>query len=210
MVVELSTPQGRLALRARHCIVATPAPVARTLIAGLPAATAAALDQIAYGQFVSLALLTRDNGAMPWHDIYAISTPGARFSVLFNQATGLPAPQRAGRGSLMLFRGATGAAELAQLSDAALTDMARAYLRKHFPQADCHIEEVMLARWRHGAPVARVGRAALQTALEQPLGCVALAGDYMESPNMAAAITSADRAVAQLATNDRMRTAPCP
>lgn len=161
MVVELSTPQGRLALRARHCIVATPAPVARTLIAGLPAATAAALDQIAYGQFVSLALLTRDNGAMPWHDIYAISTPGARFSVLFNQATGLPAPQRAGRGSLMLFRGATGAAELAQLSDAALTDMARAYLRKHFPQADCHIEEVMLARWRHGAPVARVGRARL-------------------------------------------------
>lgn len=201
VVVTAATPQGRVALRARHCIVATPAPVARTLIADLPAQTAAALEQIAYGPFLSLALLVRENGPMPWQDIYAISTPGARFSVMFNQATGLPADQRAGRGSLMLFRGAAGAAEMAHLDEAALADMARTYLRTHFPQADCQIEDVALAHWSHGAPVARPGRAALQPALEQPLGRIALAGDYLESPNMVSAITTADRAVAQLMAN---------
>lgn len=197
--VALATASGHVSVRARQCIVATPAPVTRAIVADLPPQTAAALEQIAYGPFLSVALLIRENGAMPWRDTYAISTPGADFSVAFNQSTGLPEQRRAGRSSLMLFRGAAGAADMAHLDEAALADKAKAYLGANFPQADFRIDDVAMAHWPHGAPLARPGRAGLQTALERPLGRIALAGDYMESPNMASAITSADRAMSQLA-----------
>ncbi|MDO6586949.1 NAD(P)/FAD-dependent oxidoreductase [Salipiger sp. 1_MG-2023] len=178
-------------LRARRCIVCTPAPITRSILSGLPEACAAALGQIAYGPFLSVALGVR--GAAPWRGAYALATPGAPFSVMFDQGTGL---DTGGLSTLMLFRGAAGAAELAALTDDALTQLAQRHLQGLFPGAALRIEATQIARWPHGAPVALPGRAALQAPLQMPLGRIALAGDYFHSPNMAAAILSADRAVA--------------
>ena len=192
------TLKGGGQVKARHCILATPASITRQITADLPNETAKALEQIAYGPFLSIAVSTRETGRMPWHGIYAIATPGAKFSVTFNQATGLEESVRAGRGSLMLFCGGPRAGNLATLDDRALKDLAHQYLRDAFPAAVFAIEAVEIARWPFGAPVARPGRAVLQGALERPLGLLALAGDYMESPNMNSAINAADRAVVQL------------
>lgn len=98
--------------------------------------------------------------------------------------------------SLMLFRGAAGAARLSALSDADLAERGHRHLRDLFPDAAFQIEATHIARWHRGAPVALLCRSALQAPLKMPPGRIVLAGDYFHSPNMAAAITSAARAVA--------------
>ncbi|SFB17056.1 oxygen-dependent protoporphyrinogen oxidase [Poseidonocella pacifica] len=178
-------------LRAKRCIVSTPAPIARTVLSGLPDACKTALGQITYGAFLSVALGVR--GAAPWRGAYALATPDAPLSVMFDQGTGTDTGTLS---SLMLFRGAAGAAQLAALSDDALTECAHRHLHDLFPGSAFQIETTHIARWPHGAPVAQPGRATLQAPLQMPLGRIALAGDYFHSPNMAAAITSAERAVA--------------
>jgi oxygen-dependent protoporphyrinogen oxidase len=196
--VTIRTDNKTKRLRARHCIMATPASVARRIAAGLPPDTADALGQIGYGAFLSVAVLTKERGVMPWQGVYGIATPGAPFSVVFNQATFLPHSDPAKRGSLMLFRGGAPAAVMACHDDAKLAAMARGYLHEIFRGADFGIEDIIVSRWPHGAPVARPGRAGLQRALEKNLGRISLAGDYLESPNMNSAIWAANRAVANL------------
>ena len=53
---------ARAGVRARAVVVAVPAPAARALVAELPADTAAALEQIAYGPYVVGAFLTDEAG----------------------------------------------------------------------------------------------------------------------------------------------------
>lgn len=187
-------------VRARHVIVATPAMVSARIVRGLPADTAAALAGIRYGAFLSAAVLTRESGPMPWDANYAIATPGLSFGVFFNQASTLRVGQRKPGGSLMLFRGARGAAELMKLSDGEIAGRFQADLEKLFPQARGIVEEIVVQRWPLGAPYSFPGRAALQPALTRDLGRLHLAGDYLEFPCMDAAIATAGEAAARIET----------
>jgi oxygen-dependent protoporphyrinogen oxidase len=183
---------------ARHAIVATQADVAERIIADLPADTAKALGMIRYGAFLSAAVLTGEAGPMPWDGNYAIATPGLSFGVFFNQASALRAgPRRAG-GSLMLFRGARGAAELMKRSDEEIAHLFQADLEKLFPEARGIVREISVQRWPQGAPYSFPGRAALQPALSRDLGRLHLAGDYLEFPCMDAAISTAAEAAEKI------------
>ena len=177
-------------MRSRRAIVATPAFVTREIVSGIPAETASALNQIVYGPFLSAALLTGETSPMPWDRIYAIASPGRSFGVFFNQASALRIGQRKPGGSVMLFRGATGAAELIPKSDAAIEAAFVADLADLFPDARGIVREVIIKRWPAGAPYARPGRARVQSALERPFGRIVLAGDFLEFPNMEAAVRS--------------------
>jgi oxygen-dependent protoporphyrinogen oxidase len=183
--------RGRLhRVRARRAILATPSFITREIVSGIPAETASALNQIVYGPFLSAALLTGETTPMPWDGIYAIATPGRSFGVFFNQASALRTGERKPGGSVMLFRGATGAAELIPKSDAAIESAFFADLADLFPDARGIVREVIIKRWPAGAPYARPGRARLQSALERPFGRIVLAGDFLEFPNMEAAVRS--------------------
>jgi oxygen-dependent protoporphyrinogen oxidase len=189
-------------LRARSVVVATPAFVTRQIVRGLPAATADALGRIRYGAFLSVAVLTGETGAMPWDHNYAISTPRRAFSVLFNQATTLRSgPTRKPGGSLM------------QQSDAAIETAFLADLAAEFPESRGIAREIVVRRWEAGAPYSYPGRARLQDALTAPLGRIALAGDYLEFPNMEAAAATgyeaADR-IGALLDNDPLRATATP
>lgn len=183
---------------ARHCVVATPAPKAAQIVRGMPTETYLALNKIAYGTFACVAMLLKNVQNAPWSEIYAISTPGFPFSVTFNQSTGLPEAGRRGDSSLMLFRGGKGAERISELNDDDLKALAAHYLHDVFPEARYDIAKTEIARWSFGAPVALPERAELQEALERPLGRIALAGDYMESPNMNSAVTSAQLSLERL------------
>jgi oxygen-dependent protoporphyrinogen oxidase len=201
VVVTARTPEGLRRFRAGTAIVATPAHVARRVIHGLPPVTGSALDRIRYGAFLSAAVLTSETYAMPWDCSYAISTPRRSFSVLFNQTTTLrDGHQRRPGGSLMLFRGARGAARLMQGSDSAIEAAFVDDLIAEFPEARGHIREIVIQRWEHGAPYGFPGRAQLQPALTAPLGPIVLAGDYLEFPNMEAAAATGYEAADAIAT----------
>ena len=199
VVVTYRSAGAEHRVRARFAVIATPAAVARDVGAALPEDTARALGAIRYGHFLSMAVLTKEKHRMPWDDSYAIATPGLSFGVFFNQASVLrnSAERREG-GSLMLFRGGTGAAELMEKSDAEIERLFMRDLEKLFPQAKGIVAETAIQRWPQGAPFAYSGRASLQPALTKPLGRIFLAGDYLEFPSMEAAISTGREAAEKI------------
>jgi protoporphyrinogen/coproporphyrinogen III oxidase len=167
---------------ARHVIVAAQAPEAAPLVAPVAEQAAAALSQLTYGAFVSVAVETSETTAMPYDDLYAMATPGRVFDMFTNQVQALRrgGPRRPG-GSLMLFAGAQGAAELMRERDELIVERFLADLHELYPQTRGVIAGATVHRWEHGNVYARPGRSRLQAALEGPLGAhrnLHLAGDY--------------------------------
>jgi len=192
-VVTVACGSGSTArvVRARSAIVATPAFATKRIVRNLPPATAAALGAIRYGAFLSAAVLTDERSPMPWDRNYAISTPERAFSVVFDQASTLRGrAARAPGGSLMLFRGAKGAERLLQASDDQIASAFADDLAAEFPECRGRLREIVVQRWEAGAPFSFPGRAALQPALTMGLGPIFLAGDYLEFPNMEAAVAT--------------------
>lgn len=119
---------------------------------------------------------------MPWDSVYAMATPGRVFDMFTNQGHALRAPgERRPGGSLMLFAGAHGAAELSGASDAVIIDRFVRDLGSLYPGSTSVVAEARVHRWALGNVYSRPGRRRLQTAIEGPLGParnVHLAGDY--------------------------------
>ena len=179
-------------VRARHVIVAAQAPFAAPLVAPVAREAAAALEQLTYGAFLSVAVETSETTAMPWDDVYAMATPGRAFDMFTNQAHTLRGEgERRPGGSLMLFTGGPPAAALMRESDETITQRFLADLHDLYPQTRGLIAGATVHRWEHGNVYARPGRHRLQAPLEGALGAhgnLHLAGDYFaELGNMEAA-----------------------
>jgi len=189
---ELVVECGGEEIRARQVIVAAQAPYAAPLVAPMAEQAAAALAQITYGAFLTVAVETTETTAMPYDDVYAIATPGRAFDMFTNQAHALRAggPRRPG-GSLMLFAGGDTAAALQSKCDQAIVERFVADLNALYPQTRGAIAGATVQRWELGNAYARPGRARLQAVLEGALGPhenLHLAGDYFaELGNMEAA-----------------------
>ncbi len=168
---------------------------------------AAALARMTYGAFVTVAVETREDAAMPWDHVYAMATPGRAFDMFTNQAHTLRASgERRPGGSLMLFAGARHAAALAAESDAVITERFLADLHTLFPRSRGVIADASVHRWELGNVYAHPGRHRLQPVLEGALGPhrnLHLAGDYFaELGNLEAAagtgVAAAERVAARL------------
>jgi len=186
------TRSGRAeTVRARYVIAATPAYVTAEIVRDLPPETARALQGIPYGPFVCGAMLTAETGPTPWDDLYAIAVAGKSFNMLFNHANVLRgAGAREPGGSLMVYAGGGSGRRLLRMTD---EEIRAAFLRDvHavLPETRGIVREVVLQRWERALPYAPPGRHLIQPALEAPLGCVFLAGDYLEFPEMEAAATT--------------------
>jgi oxygen-dependent protoporphyrinogen oxidase len=169
-------------VHARQVIVAVWAPVASRLLAGIAPEASAALGRMPYGAFLSVAVATKETGPMPWDGVYAMATPGRVFDMFTNQAHALrSADTRRPGGSLMLFAGAHGAAELSGASDDAIIGRFVDDLVALYPEARGEVAEARVRRWPFGNVYSRPGRAALQPAIEGALGPernIHLAGDF--------------------------------
>jgi oxygen-dependent protoporphyrinogen oxidase len=182
LAVAYAGPGGPATLLARHVVMAAQAPYAAPLVADVAPAASAALAKMTYGAFLNVAIETNETGPMPWDRVYAMATPGRAFDMFTNQAHALrrTGPRKPG-GSLMLFAGAHGAAELAQLSDDAIVARFVDDLDALYPGARRVVVGGSVQRWPLGNVYARPGRAALQAPLEGSLGAggnLHLAGDY--------------------------------
>jgi protoporphyrinogen/coproporphyrinogen III oxidase len=189
---ELVIGCGGDEIRARQVIVAAQAPYAAELVASVAERAAAALEQLTYGSFLSVAIETNETSAMPYDGVYAMATPGRVFDMFTNQAHVLRAagPRRPG-GSLMLFAGGQRAAELMREPDDMIVARFVTDLHRLYPATRGVIANATVHRWPLGNVYARPGRGRLQAALEAPLGTyenLHLAGDYFaELGNLEAA-----------------------
>ena len=188
-------------VQARCAIVTTPAPIARAIVADLPAETAAALDAVFYGPFVVAGILTGETRAMPWDDIYSILTVETAFNMLFNHANALrePSGPRQPGGALMVYGGAGRARRLFDKDDAEIEAIVVDDLYRLYPEARGVVREVIVQRWERAIPFAAPGRARVQAALERGVDDVVFfAGDYVgEWTHMeSAALTAVEAAAA--------------
>lgn len=189
---------------ARHVVLATKAFDAARIAVDLPAETRHSLEHIPYGDSVVMAMTTAETGPMPWDELYALATPKRAFSMLFNIVNVLrPSSEgsTAGRepgGSLMVYRSGRAALELMERSDSEIERVFLDDLYAIFPPARGIVKETVLVRMPRMLPYAFPGRAALQPALEQPLGRLHLAGDYLGGVYTETAISSAQSAAAEI------------
>ena len=150
-LVRYDTVDGRFSIAARRVIVATPAPVALRLVRELPADVKKSLESVTYGPFVCMAVLTCEPGPMPWDDLYAVTTPGMAFDMLFNHANPLRGgSHRKQGGSLMCYAGGQPARELMSLPDGEIERRFRADLCRVYPQLTSLITETVVQKWQHG------------------------------------------------------------
>ena len=192
-------------VRAKHVIMAAQAPHAAPLVRPIDEAAGAALEQLTYGAFLTVAVETNETRAMPWDGVYAMATPGRVFDMFTNQAHALRKLHGARRpgGSLMLFAGARGAEALMRESDDVIVERFLADLHGLYPESRGVVARAKVHRWPLGNVYARPGRSRLQPALEGALGPrrnLHLAGDYFaELGNMEAAartgVAAADRII---------------
>lgn len=184
----------------RHVVMATKAFDTARIVEELPADTHAALEGIPYGPTVVMGMLTAEQGAMPWDGLYALATPRRSFSMLFNMANVLrsPAEQRPGGGSLMVYRSGHAALDLMEQSDAEIERAFVSDLESIYPQARGIVRETLVLRLPRMLPYVAPGRAALQPALERPLGRVHLAGDYLGGVYTETAIATGQQAAAAI------------
>ena len=196
---------------ARQVIVAAPAPHAAPLVATVAERAAAALSQLTYGAFLTVAVETRETTAMPYDDVYAMATPGRVFDMFTNQAHALrrDGPRRPG-GSLMLFAGGHGATALMRESDELIVERFLEDLHQLHPDTRDVIAGATVHRWELGNVYARPGRRRLQPALEGALGAhenLHLAGDYFaELGNIEAAARTGLAAARRVETRIREAT----
>src|SRR5262249_31802372 len=82
-------------------------------------------------------------------------------------------------GSLMVYRSAHAALELFDMADEEVEQRFLDSFYAVYPEARGIVAETMLLKLPRMLPYVAPGRAALQPALERPLGRVHLAGDYL-------------------------------
>ena len=203
LVVEYRDSRGSGRIRARHVILAAQAPFAAELARDVAPAAASALGQMRYGAFLNVAVATKERGPMPWDGVYAMATPGRVFDMFTNQAHALRQhrPRQPG-GSLMLFAGGHGAAELSARPDDVIVGRFVDDLVRLYPEAAGHVEDASVQRWPLGNVFAQPGRRHLQQPLEGALGAernLHLAGDYFaELGNLEAAARTGSSAAARV------------
>jgi oxygen-dependent protoporphyrinogen oxidase len=216
-VHEVSTEDGLVRVRyleagssrevfARHVVLATKAFDAARIALDLPERTRRSLEAIPYGPTVVMAIMTGEAGPMPWDEIYALATPKRAFSMLFNVVNVLRprSPARQPGGSLMVYRSGHAALDLFEQSD---SDIERGFLEDLFaiyPEARGLVTETVMVRMPRMLPYVAPGRAALQPALERPLGRLHLVGDYLGGVYTETAIASGQAAAASI--QDALRT----
>jgi oxygen-dependent protoporphyrinogen oxidase len=99
----------------------------------------------------------------------------------------------------MVYSGASLARELWGLDDARVVETYLRDLDHVLPGASSVVAEAVVHRWEHGLPYVRPGRHRIQRALEQPLGNVFLAGDYLGTRYTDTAIGTGLAAAANIA-----------
>jgi protoporphyrinogen/coproporphyrinogen III oxidase len=187
-------------LLARHCVLATPAPIARHLASGLDSETDDALGKVVYGSLVSAAFLTNESGPQPWDRCYAIAAPKRAFNIFLNTTSLIRSreQQRQPGSSLMVFSPAALATALLDLDDQQIIDRYLSDLDEIFPGFSGLVVEAHVRRWPLGLGYCFPGRGRIQAALTRPGNHIHLAGDYLGTFYTETAIETGTRAAATI------------
>ncbi|XBS71478.1 NAD(P)/FAD-dependent oxidoreductase [Acerihabitans sp. KWT182] len=137
-------------ITASEVIIGVPAYQAAEMVKDIPDDVRHTLQNVKYGPFPTMGIITDETGPMPYDDIYAITTPDASFDMFFNHANPLRTGPRKPGGSLMVYSGGAPAREMLKLTDEQIRDRYLADIYQMFPQLQGHIKETIVQRWEPG------------------------------------------------------------
>jgi oxygen-dependent protoporphyrinogen oxidase len=158
LVVTASRAGRTEKVRTRSVILATPAPVAARLGTSLPAGVRACLSSVSYGAFVSMASLTSEREPSALDAMYAVTTPGCSFDMLFNHANPLRGDaRRTPGGSLMVYAGGERARQMLEWTEEEISAAFVADIVRLFPHLDGKIAETVVQKWPIGLSYRRPG-----------------------------------------------------
>lgn len=194
--VTARTAEGETTLHARQVVCALPAPVALAVIAGLPAAKAAALGAIRYGRNIATPIAVLPRGAK------GSVVPGApsRAGAVYNTtAFVLKTPGDIARdgGCFHAYVHDGHARMIWDDSPESIQSGALRAFAAHHPDLAERVHWIGFRRWEHALPQYRPGRQALQGDLEASLDGLHFCGDYVATANMDGAARSGEAAAAK-------------
>ncbi len=181
---------------AKSCVLAVTAPLVLALVPDLPTEVRAALGEIEYGSFVTMAMHTRDRGRPGWADYFHLEVEGLHINNLLNVT--YFQPEAGNESALVGFAVGGSATRLLAKTDAEIEATIIADVERIFPEARGTIQETVVQRWPVGLPYWRPGGEAVRERLRGFGGPIVLAGDYLDYPNLQGAIRSGRRAAARL------------
>lgn len=181
VVVKYTQNNDEHVVKARHVVLATPAPVTKNIAKNIDPEISDALGKIKYGPYVSAGFLTNEKGKQIWDGAYAIATPKRSFNVAFNMSNLVRSQEetREQGSTFMTFSPANLARTLFNKSDDEILDIYINDLVEIFPEFREILIEARVQRFLHGLPYCFPGRARIQPHLTKPAGRLYLAGDYL-------------------------------
>jgi monoamine oxidase len=191
--ITLHDDQGRT-WEGDAVVLATPAAEAARIGESLPDDVRKRLKGVTYCSFVVAALSHEGRPPPPWDRHFAVQVIGSPFHVMSNLAWPLQA--RAvppARSHYVAIAGGKFARELLEQDDRVVSEAAMAVLWRICPQLRGTQIRTTIRRWPVGIPYWTPGRIA-EGRLPHAFARVALAGDYLDFPNMQGAIRSGERA----------------
>jgi protoporphyrinogen/coproporphyrinogen III oxidase len=197
-------------VKARTAVLATPAPITRTVGVNLPTDLRDALSNIVYGPHVAGAFLTNETTPMPYDGTYGIAVANKSFTVALNQGNlvrGRETVRQPG-GSMMTFSPASLGRRLFDVDKETIIKTYIRDLDDIFPGFERIVTEARIEKFPFGSPYCFPGRSKLQPVLTRPSERVFLAGDYLGTLYTETAISSgfsaAQEAASLLSTRQQM------
>ncbi|GAA1482155.1 protoporphyrinogen oxidase [Gordonia sinesedis] len=195
VVVHYTDATGPVRVTARRAIVAVPADVATSIVAGLPDRYRQAFGDIGYGRYVVVGYFTEEQGAQWWDDFYAVSTPLLEFQAVFNHAAAIRDGARRPGGALACFAGGGKADALLERSDDEIIELFSRDLVTVLPELRGKLGTPVVRRHHRVVPYWAPGARDSVATLRQPLGSIHFAGDYLlDMPSLADAAESGEQA----------------
>jgi protoporphyrinogen oxidase len=189
-------------LRARGCIVATPADVAASLVRGLPRELSGALTAVRYGTYVVVGVFLDAPAGPPWDRCHTVTPLRSAFQVVINPVIALGGPPGARAGALLAYAGGEPARSLLSRTDREISDAFLADLYAQWPSLAGHVICTVVHRWPAAVPYWEPGGRRGHQVLRAGWGRIWFAGDYLGYPSMqvaaASGIAAADAVRAQL------------
>ena len=202
--VQINSPSGPRTLYAGQAILATPGPVTRDLVKGLPDSKLSVLANLEYASQTSAAVLldVPTRNYLP-DGVWRIPVSGHRSCAITDPSFFYPAEYRdsCGTGILRIYTGDLESRYLQSLSREEALERIVEDLDDMFPRIQERIIDSDIRHWPMANVRWRPGHTALLPKLQTPIGRLHFCGDYTGAGYLNGSLVSGQRAAKEIKTS---------
>ena len=192
---------ARKTAQARHCIMATQAPITLKVVQDLPDWKRDALARMEYGSMTTAAfLLSEPSERFLGKGVWRVPVQGQMICALTDPSYTYPREfkEETGQGLLRVYTGDKVSKELMGRSDGEVAETLIDDLVAMLPQIKGKVLESDVAHWYHAAPLWKPGHDAIYSNLQAPTGRIHYCGDYTGPGFMNGSVLTAYRVVEEI------------